>query len=84
MAPERINPARDPARAGYDIRSDVWSLGITMMELSIGRFPYVETPGNFFLQLKRVCDDDPPRLPSSSRFSADYQDFISLWYVSNF
>lgn len=25
MAPERINP--DPKRKGYDIRSDVWSLG---------------------------------------------------------
>ena len=26
MAPERINP--DPNRRGYDIRSDVWSLGL--------------------------------------------------------
>ena len=75
MAPERINPSKE--RQGYDIRSDVWSLGITMCELSIGRFPYDESPGNFFMQLKRVCDDEPPRLPEDSdRFSPEYRDFI--------
>lgn len=35
MAPERIDPQR--AR-GYDVRSDVWSLGITLMEVATGRF----------------------------------------------
>lgn len=74
MAPERINPSKE--RQGYDIRSDVWSLGITMCELSIGRFPYEESPGNFFMQLKRVCEDDPPRLPDGPRFSDEYRDFI--------
>lgn len=75
MAPERINPGK--GSRGYDIRSDVWSLGITMCELSIGKFPYPEVPGNFFLQLKRVCDDEPPRLPEDTdRFSPDYRDFI--------
>jgi len=29
MAPERINP--DPKRPGYDIRSDVWSLGSVIL-----------------------------------------------------
>lgn len=76
MAPERINP--DPKRKGYDIRSDVWSLGITMMEMATGKFPY-ETSGNFFQQLKRVCDDEPPRLPADSAFSEDFQDFIVQW-----
>ena len=35
MAPERINPSKD--NPGYDIRSDVWSFGITMLEIAIGR-----------------------------------------------
>ncbi|RWS13206.1 dual specificity mitogen-activated protein kinase kinase 6-like protein, partial [Dinothrombium tinctorium] len=75
MAPERINP--DPRRQGqYDIRSDVWSLGITMMELATGKFPYpAPTSGGFFEQLKRVCQDDPPRL-KPGLFSADFEDFI--------
>jgi mitogen-activated protein kinase kinase 3 len=74
MAPERINPSKD--RKGYDIRSDIWSLGITMMEMAIGKFPYASS-GNFFQQLKRVCDDEPPRLPDDGRYTSEFQDFIA-------
>lgn len=35
MAPERINPSKE--NPGYDIRSDVWSLGMTMLEIAIGK-----------------------------------------------
>ncbi|XP_054159180.1 dual specificity mitogen-activated protein kinase kinase 6-like [Oppia nitens] len=72
MAPERINP--DPQRRGYDIRSDVWSLGISMLELAIGKYPFPESK-NLFEQLKRICQDDPPRLPPN-RFSKDFESFI--------
>ncbi|XP_077491157.1 dual specificity mitogen-activated protein kinase kinase lic isoform X2 [Amblyomma americanum] len=73
MAPERINP--ESSNMGYDVRSDVWSLGITMIELSLGRFPYpnFRTP---FEQLKHVVEDDPPRLPTG-QFSPEYEDFIN-------
>lgn len=75
MAPERINPSN---KKGYDIRSDVWSLGITMLELAIGKFPYPSS-GNLFQQLKRVCDDEPPRLDADGGFSPEFQDFIVQW-----
>lgn len=54
MAPERI----DPVSAGeYDIRSDVWSLGISMIELATGKFPYNiwKSP---FEQIKQVNSFD--------------------------
>lgn len=38
MAPERIDP--EFSHKGYDVRSDVWSLGITLMEVASGKFPY--------------------------------------------
>lgn len=37
----------------YDIRSDVWSLGISMVEMATGKFPY-NTWGTPFEQLKQV------------------------------
>ncbi|KAJ6636149.1 Dual specificity mitogen-activated protein kinase kinase 2 [Pseudolycoriella hygida] len=47
MAPERIDPQR---AKGYDVRSDVWSLGITLMEVATGKFPYPKW-GSVFEQL---------------------------------
>jgi len=38
MAPERIDPTGSPDK--YDVRSDVWSLGISLVELATGKFPY--------------------------------------------
>jgi serine/threonine protein kinase len=37
MAPERIQPAKSKE---YDVRSDVWSLGVTLVEIGIGAYPY--------------------------------------------
>lgn len=48
--PERIDPQR---AKGYDVRSDVWSLGITLMEVATGRFPYPKW-GSVFEQLYQV------------------------------
>jgi len=62
MAPERIDP-QSSAR-GYDIRSDVWSLGITLIEIATGKFPYPHW-NSVFDQLTQVVHGDPPRLISS-------------------
>ncbi|KAG5452666.1 Dual specificity mitogen-activated protein kinase kinase 4 [Clonorchis sinensis] len=68
MAPERIHP--NLSANGYDIRSDVWSFGITMVELATGQFPYPAW-NSVFEQLTCVLNGDPPclpeRLPSFSR-----------------
>lgn len=52
MAPERIDPSGNPGQ--YDIRSDIWSLGISMIEMATGEFPY-QRWGTPFEQLKQVC-----------------------------
>lgn len=74
MAPERIDPSGDPSK--YDIRSDVWSLGISLVELATGNFPYPRW-GTPFDQLKQVVIGDPPRLPKDEGFSTEIQDLIS-------
>jgi len=74
MAPERIDPSGNPAN--YDVRSDVWSFGISMMEIATGTFPYKlwATP---FEQLRQVVMDPAPTLPPG-QFSDDFSDFISI------
>lgn len=73
MAPERIDPTGSPDN--YDIRSDVWSLGISMLEMATGKFPYA-TWGTPFEQLKQVVTDDPPRI-AAGLFSADFEHFTT-------
>lgn len=73
MAPERIDPPRD--RTGYDIKSDVWSFGLTMMEIATGRYPYARAR-DFFEQIKLTCTNEPPKLPIG-RFSLNFNDFLN-------
>lgn len=80
MAPERIDPQR--AR-GYDVRSDVWSLGITLMEVATGKFPYPKW-GSVFEQLQQVVEGDPPRLSPSyngMEFSMDFVNFVNTCLI---
>jgi len=78
MAPERIDPQR--AR-GYDVRSDVWSLGITLIELATGKFPYPKW-NSVFEQLTQVVHGDPPRLNQVIRngnsFTIEFINFVNL------
>ncbi|KAM4691646.1 dual specificity mitogen-activated protein kinase kinase 6 [Rhinophrynus dorsalis] len=79
MAPERINPELN--QKGYSVKSDIWSLGITMIELAILRFPY-DSWGTPFQQLKQVVEEPSPQLPPD-KFSADFVDFTSKCLKKN-
>ena len=66
------------APEGYDgqtvRKSDVWSLGITLIELAEGKNPFDEC--SLFDVMKRVCYGECPTL-SSSRWSSAFADFVS-------
>ena len=58
MAPERISGGGlamagvNPGGGTYSVQSDIWSLGLTIIECAIGRYPYPpETYNNIFSQL---------------------------------
>ena len=58
MAPERIagggvaQAGANPGGGTYSVQSDVWSLGLTIVECAMGRYPYPpETYNNIFSQL---------------------------------
>lgn len=64
----------------YAIQSDIWSLGLSVMEMAIGRFP-IPPDGSrrqlaIFELLQYIVTDEAPALPAS--FSTSFQDFIAL------
>lgn len=74
--PERI----DPKKPKYDIRADVWSLGITLVELATARSPY-EGCNTDFEVLTKVLAADPPSLPEDDKFhfSFEFHEFVKKW-----
>ena len=58
MAPERISSGgvaqagANPGGGTYSVQSDIWSLGLTIVECAVGQYPYPpETYNNIFSQL---------------------------------
>lgn len=82
MAPERIQGG------AYTIKSDVWSVGLTVMQLAIGRFPFDSTdsaagdrasagPMGILDLLQTIVHEPAPKLPQSDAFPAILDDFVA-------
>ena len=60
--------------------SDVWSLGISIIEMAEGKNPFA---GSASLQvMKKVCEGEPPSL-TSPKWSSDLVDFVSRCLVKD-
>ncbi|THZ73112.1 kinase-like protein [Aureobasidium pullulans] len=83
MAPERISSGgvaqagANPGGGTYSVQSDIWSLGLTIIECAMGRYPYPpETYDNIFSQLSAIVDGEPPDLPTGE-FSDAARNFVA-------
>ncbi|KEH32479.1 putative mitogen-activated protein kinase kinase STE-STE7 family [Medicago truncatula] len=77
MSPERINGSQ----RGYNYKSDIWSLGLILLECAMGRFPYTppdqsERWESIFELIETIVDKPPPSAPSE-QFSSEFCSFIS-------
>lgn len=78
MAPERIQGEK------YTVKSDVWSFGLTIMELAIGKFPFTNEhideddsgPAGILDLLQQIVNEPAPKLPKSDAFPSILEDMI--------
>ncbi|KAB8576213.1 hypothetical protein FH972_025741 [Carpinus fangiana] len=79
MAPERIQGS------AYSVKSDVWSVGLSMMELAIGKFPFSTEnededdagPQGILDLLQQIVLEPAPKLPKSDAFPSILEDMIA-------
>jgi len=75
MSPERFDP--DGYGGKYDgCSADIWSLGLSLLECALGRFPCL-SPGqrpDWPTLMVAICLGDPPSPPPDA--SLEFQDFI--------
>ena len=70
MSPERLSGSE------YSYPSDIWSLGLIMLELIMGEYPYPNST-NYFQLLHTITDGDVPKVPEDAGLSDDLRDFVS-------
>uniref|UniRef100_A0A1I8J1H0 Protein kinase domain-containing protein n=1 Tax=Macrostomum lignano TaxID=282301 RepID=A0A1I8J1H0_9PLAT len=81
MSPEVIACENQPDYR-YDNRCDVWSLGISVIELCEGQPPLAELPP--IKALFRIPSDPPPTLRRPERYTALLRDFIAKCLVKDY
>jgi serine/threonine protein kinase len=68
MSPEVISQNK------YDCKCDIWSLGITCIELAEGEPPYSDI--RTFLVMKKIINNPPTGLSNPELWSEDFNDFV--------
>ncbi|RKO95324.1 Pkinase-domain-containing protein, partial [Caulochytrium protostelioides] len=75
MAPEVIQ------EVGYGTGADIWSLGITCIEMAEGRPPYYNI--HPMRAIFMIPTKPPPTLENAARFSGRFQQFIARCLTKN-
>jgi len=75
MAPETL------MGGGYDSKADIWSLGITIMEMAEGIPPLIEEQPH--KAAFRIVNDPPPKLSAPQAWSKNFVDFVTHCLTKN-
>lgn len=63
--------------AGYDCVADIWSLGITALEMAEGRPPYGDI--HPMRAIFMIPTKPPPSFRDLNQWSAEFIDFVQRW-----
>ncbi|XP_027503570.1 STE20-like serine/threonine-protein kinase isoform X1 [Corapipo altera] len=80
MAPEVVMCETSKDRP-YDYKADIWSLGITLIEMAQIEPPHHEL--NPMRVLLKIAKSDPPMLAQPSKWSSDFKDFLKKCLEKN-
>ncbi|XP_041426864.1 serine/threonine-protein kinase 10 isoform X2 [Xenopus laevis] len=80
MAPEVVMCETSKDRP-YDFKADVWSLGVTLIEMAQIEPPHHEL--NPMRVLLKIAKAEPPTLAQPSRWSAEFNDFLKKCLEKN-
>ncbi|XP_031553292.1 serine/threonine-protein kinase 3-like [Actinia tenebrosa] len=75
MAPEVIQ------EVGYDCLADIWSLGITAIEMAEGKPPYADI--HPMRAIFMIPTKPPPTFKDPERWSEEFRDFVAKCLVKN-
>lgn len=75
MAPERLSGGK------YSYGADIWSLGLIVLELMLGKYPYPSVD-NYFKLLSNIMDKEPPGVPEGV-FSDELAEFVHICLDKN-
>ena len=74
-------PPTHTQEIGYDCLADIWSLGITTVEMAEGRPPYAEV--HPMRAIFMIPTKPSPTLKDQEGWSADFHDFIARCLIKS-
>ncbi|KAI9226681.1 MAG: protein kinase byr1 [Piptocephalis tieghemiana] len=79
MSPERIQGGK------YTVKSDVWSVGLTLMEIALGRFPLFHAEKELCILdlLQHIVNEPAPTLPPDEVYPEGLRSFIADCLIKN-
>ena len=81
MAPEVIECEKDPSKS-YTFECDIWSTGITAMEMAEGKPPLNDL--HPMTALFKIPSNEPPKLKNPRDWSDKFKEFLKLCLKKNY